>query len=78
MSPESNIIQLDNADTVRYEYLVVAPGIQLNWHEIKGLKRNLGKNNVCSNYSFEHAPYHLSVLRTSKVAKQFSITPIRL
>ncbi len=55
--PENNIITLDNNETVNYEYLIVAPGIQLNWEAIKGLKETLGKNNVCSNYSFEQAPY---------------------
>lgn len=75
MSPESNIIQLDNADTVRYEYLVVAPGIQLNWHEIKGLKETLGKNNVCSNYSFEHAPYTFECIKNFKGGKAIFHNP---
>jgi sulfide:quinone oxidoreductase len=64
--PEENTVSLDNGDTVKYEYLVVAAGIQLNWHEIKGLKETLGKNNVCSNYSFEHAPYTFECLKNFK------------
>lgn len=55
--PESNSLILGNNDTINYQYLIVAPGIQLNWHEIKGLKETLGKNGVCSNYSFDIAPY---------------------
>jgi sulfide:quinone oxidoreductase len=55
--PESNSLTLGNNDTIHYQYLIVAPGIQLNWHEIKGLKETLGKNGVCSNYSFDIAPY---------------------
>ncbi len=55
--PGANAIILDNDETVQYEYLVVAPGIQLNWNEIKGLKETLGKNGVCSNYSVQHVPY---------------------
>jgi sulfide:quinone oxidoreductase len=55
--PDENTITLGDHEKVKYEYLIVAPGIQLNWHEIKGLKDTLGKNGVCSNYSFEQAPY---------------------
>src|SRR5688572_32733658 len=36
--PESSSIVLDNHETIGYDFLVVAPGIQLNWNEIKGLK----------------------------------------
>lgn len=75
MTPENNTLQLDNGDNVQYEYLIVAPGIQLNWHEIKGLKETLGKNNVCSNYSFEQAPILLNVLRISREEKLFSQSP---
>ena len=61
--PEQNLVQLSNNEKVEYDYLIVAPGIQLNWHEIKGLPETLGKNNVCSNYSFEHAPYTFECIR---------------
>jgi sulfide:quinone oxidoreductase len=55
--PDQNQITLGNGDLINYDMLVVAPGIQLNWHEIKGLTNTLGKNGVCSNYSYEYAPY---------------------
>ncbi|MGK2864995.1 MAG: FAD-dependent oxidoreductase [Chitinophagaceae bacterium] len=64
--PENNIITLDNNETVNYEYLIVAPGMQLNWEAIKGLKETLGKNNVCSNYSFEQAPYTWECIKNFK------------
>ena len=47
--PEENKITLVDGTDISYEYLIVAPGIQLNWSEIIGLKENLGKNGVCSN-----------------------------
>jgi len=40
--PESNQITLQDGSQLSYEALVVAPGIQLNWDEVKGLKENLG------------------------------------
>lgn len=55
--PEENKITLADGTDLVYNYLIAAPGIQLNWGDIKGLKETLGKNGVCSNYSFETAPY---------------------
>ncbi|MFY9160208.1 NAD(P)/FAD-dependent oxidoreductase [Aquirufa ecclesiirivi] len=54
---EKNKLTLSNGESIYYDYLVVSPGIQLNWSAIKGLQESLGKNGVCSNYSFETAPY---------------------
>ena len=74
-NPEQNMVQLDNNDTVYYEYLVVAPGIQLNWSAVKGLEETLGKNNVCSNYSFQHAPYTFDCLKNTKGGKALFTNP---
>lgn len=49
--PENNSIILGDNSVVSYEFLVVAPGLQINWSSIKGLKENIGKNGICSNYS---------------------------
>jgi sulfide:quinone oxidoreductase len=64
--PEENTVTLDNNETISYQYLIVAPGIQLNWKEIKGLEETLGKNNVCSNYSFKYAPYTFECIKNFK------------
>ncbi len=73
--PEANTIVLNNDDTVGYQYLIVAPGIQLNWYEIKGLKETLGKNGVCSNYSVELAPYTWECLSHFKGGKALFTNP---
>ncbi|GAB5677186.1 TPA: type II sulfide:quinone oxidoreductase Sqr [Staphylococcus aureus] len=49
--PENNSVILGDNTVVYYDFLVVAPGLQINWSSIKGLKENIGKNGVCSNYS---------------------------
>ncbi|MTV22715.1 type II sulfide:quinone oxidoreductase Sqr [Staphylococcus delphini] len=49
--PDHNSLTLEDDTEVSYAYLVVAPGLQINWSSIKGLKENIGKNGVCSNYS---------------------------
>lgn len=64
--PEENAVTLKNSEKVSYDYLVVCPGIQLNWHDIKGLKETLGKNGVCSNYSFTTAPYTFECIKNFK------------
>lgn len=52
VKPESNIVKLDSGREITYDYLVMAPGLQLDWHKIQGLSEALGKNGVCSNYSY--------------------------
>jgi sulfide:quinone oxidoreductase len=55
-NPTANKVVCNNGTEISYDYLIVCPGIQLDWNKIKGLKETLGKNNISSNYSFEHAP----------------------
>ncbi len=55
--PDENSVTLRSGDKVTYDYLVVCPGLQLDWDKIKGLKETLGKNGVCSNYSAETVEY---------------------
>ncbi len=73
--PEANTIVLDNNEAVGYQYLIVAPGIQLNWNERKGLKETLGENGVCSNYSVELAPYTWECLSNFKGGKALFTNP---
>ena len=74
-TPERNSVVLGNGDTLQYQYLVVAPGIQINWDEIKGLKENLGKNGVCSNYSFQTAPYSWECIQNLKGGRAIFTSP---
>jgi len=55
--PDDNTVTLRSGDTISYDYLVVCPGLQLDWDKIEGLKETLNKNNVCSNYSPETVEY---------------------
>lgn len=52
-SPESNLVTTRGGETISYDYLVVAPGLQLNWNHVKGLADAVGKDGVCSNYSID-------------------------
>ena len=64
--PEQNAVSLKSGSRPTYDFLVVCPGLQLNWGQVEGLKDALGKNGVCSNYSPEHAEYTWQCLRNLK------------
>ena len=51
--PENNNLITETGKTIEYKYLVVAAGIQLDWDKIPGLRESIGKNGVCSNYSYQ-------------------------
>jgi sulfide:quinone oxidoreductase len=55
--PEQNAVTLASGEQINYHFLIVCPGIQVDYHKIKGLTETLGKNGVCCNYSSEHVEY---------------------
>ena len=55
--PDGNAVILDGCRVVRYQQLVVCPGLKLDWHAIEGLSETLGRNGVTSNYLYHLAPY---------------------
>jgi sulfide:quinone oxidoreductase len=64
--PTTNTVRCASGTEITYDYLVVCPGIQLDWNKIEGLKETLGKNNVSSNYSFQYAPYTWEIIKDFK------------
>jgi sulfide:quinone oxidoreductase len=52
--PETNEVETRESGRLGYDYLIVAPGIQLDWDKVKGLREALGKDGVCSNYSYQY------------------------
>ncbi len=64
--PERNRLRTASGQVIEYDFLVVAAGIKLKWDAIKGLTETLGKNGVCSNYSFETAQYTWECIRNFK------------
>ena len=64
-SPESNSVKTNNGE-YNYDYLVVCPGLKLNFDGVAGLKESLGKNNVCTNYDSDLAVYTWECLKNLK------------
>ncbi|MBY0242843.1 MAG: TIGR01244 family phosphatase [Burkholderiaceae bacterium] len=61
--PEQNRVLLEGCRSVRYEQLVVCPGLKLNWDGIDGLSDTLGRHGVTSNYRYDLAPYTWELVR---------------
>jgi sulfide:quinone oxidoreductase len=55
--PERNRVLTSEGDTLSYDVLVMATGLQCRWEQIEGLSTSLGSHGVCSNYSKDFAPY---------------------
>lgn len=54
IQPEGNRLQTASGKQIGYGFLVVAPGIQIDWDHIPGLLEALGHDGVCSNYSYDY------------------------
>ena len=73
--PEKNTLVLDNGEHLAYEYLIVCPGLTLNWAGIEGLEETLGKNGVSSNYLLPYARYTWQCLQNLQSGKALFTQP---
>jgi sulfide:quinone oxidoreductase len=51
--PDEKAVLTSDGQRLTYDQLVVCPGIKLDWDAVPGLRAAMGRNGVCSNYSFE-------------------------
>jgi sulfide:quinone oxidoreductase len=73
--PEDNRVTLADGSTVRYEVLVVAPGIRLAWEKIAGLEETLGRNGVTSNYRCDLSSYTWELVQRLKSGRAIFSQP---
>ncbi|HSK59152.1 MAG TPA: FAD/NAD(P)-binding oxidoreductase [Actinomycetospora sp.] len=66
VDPDACEVTLAGGETVRYDHLVVCPGIQLDWGKIAGLGETLGRDGVSSNYRYELAPATWRFIRETR------------
>lgn len=66
VDPDTKEVALDDGTSVGYEYLVMCPGIQLDWEKITGLGHTLGRDGVSSNYLYELAPATWKFIRETR------------
>jgi sulfide:quinone oxidoreductase len=51
--PDDDVVVTAGGQRVSYAYLVVAPGIQLDWGAVRGLEGRVGRDGICSNYAYD-------------------------
>jgi sulfide:quinone oxidoreductase len=75
IDPEAQRITLGSGNTVDYEYLVVAPGLQLDFDDVDGLEATLGRNGVSTNYRYDLAPVMWEFLRSMRGGRAIFTMP---
>ena len=73
--PENNAVILDGCRVVKYDRLVVCPGLKLDWGKIEGLEETLGRNGVTSNYRYDLAPYTWQLVENMKQGRALFTQP---
>jgi sulfide:quinone oxidoreductase len=56
IDPEAQSVGLESGGSVGYDFLVVCPGLSLDWDRLPGSAETLGRNGVSSNYQVDLAP----------------------
>jgi sulfide:quinone oxidoreductase len=73
--PEKNQVILEGCRVVKYQHLVVCPGLKLDWQGIEGLTETLGRNGVTSNYRYDLAPYTWQLVQQLEKGKAIFTQP---
>lgn len=73
--PEKNQVILEGCRVVKYQQLVVCPGLKLDWQGVEGLTDTLGRNGVTSNYRYDLAPYTWQLVQQLKGGKALFTQP---
>lgn len=73
--PDNNAVILDGCRVVKYDRLVVCPGLKLDWGAVEGLEETLGRNGVTSNYRYDLAPYTWQLVQEMKEGRAIFTQP---
>lgn len=73
--PEKDAVILDGCRVVKYNRLVVCPGLKLDWARVEGLVETLGRNGVTSNYRYDLAPYTWKLVSQMKSGRALFTQP---
>ncbi|MFI2430961.1 FAD-dependent oxidoreductase [Streptomyces sp. NPDC018693] len=63
VDPDARTVTLSGGAELTYEYLVMAPGLQLDWNGVPGLAEAVGHDRVSSNHAPEYAPRTWELIR---------------
>ena len=73
--PENDAVILDGCRVVKYDRLIVCPGLKLDWGAVEGLEETLGRNGVTSNYRYDLAPYTWELVQSMKDGRAIFTQP---
>ncbi|MBX2836294.1 MAG: TIGR01244 family phosphatase [Gammaproteobacteria bacterium] len=73
--PKIDSIILEGCRVIKYDRLVVCPGLMLDWNKVEGLSETLGRNGVTSNYRYDLAPYTWSLVQSLKSGRAIFTQP---
>lgn len=74
--PERNRVHTATGGEIGYEWLVVCPGLKLDWDGVKGLRNALGKDGVCSNYAYDQCEYTWETIRNFRGGTALFTMPV--
>ena len=63
VDPDNRTVTTDSGNQLRYDRLIVAPGIQLDWSDVSGMSEAVDTQSACSNYGYELAPHTWAAVR---------------
>ncbi|WP_412507955.1 TIGR01244 family sulfur transferase [Roseovarius sp. SYSU LYC5161] len=73
--PTNDAVILDGCRVIKYDRLVVCPGLKLDWDRVEGLVETLGRNGVTSNYRYDLAPYTWDLVQNMKRGRALFTQP---
>ncbi|PRP89021.1 sulfide:quinone oxidoreductase [Planoprotostelium fungivorum] len=73
--PESNSLQLSNGKRINYDAVIFATGLEINLDGIKGLRQAIGRDGVCSNYTFDTVHHTWNFLKAFTGGTMLFTTP---
>jgi sulfide:quinone oxidoreductase len=63
LDPDGSAVTTASGTRLGYDFLVLAPGLELNWDAIAGLRDSVRAGNVSTNYDYDLAPRTWDMIR---------------
>ncbi|KAJ9097475.1 hypothetical protein QFC19_006744 [Naganishia cerealis] len=76
-SPSSNSLTLEGGETVKYDYLIVAAGLQINYGKVKGLTEALARpleSRISTIYSYDTCDATWDLIESTRVGQKALFT----
>ena len=73
--PAEQRVTTESGQVLGYDYLVMAPGLQLNFGLVPGMEQALGERGVSSDYRYDLAPWTWEFIRGLRGGTALFTTP---